>query len=111
MDLQTLVTPVVVVLPEEIDLSNADSILQQLRSAFSRGVTVVIADMTSTAFCDILGCRNLLSAHDDAEASGVQLRLVIHPGGVRRALKLLGFDRLLSVYPSLESARTGDSAL
>lgn len=110
MDLQTLVAPVVVALPEEIDISNADSMREQLRSAFRPGVAVVIADMTSTAFCDMSGWRNLLSAHDDAGADGVQLRLVIPPGGVRRVLKLLGFDRVLAVYPSLDSARTGDSA-
>lgn len=110
MDLQTSVAPIVVVLPQEIDITNADSMRERLRSALSPGVTVVIADMTSTAFCDISGCRNLLSAHDEAGACGAQLRLVIQPGGVGRVLKLLGFDRLLAVYPSLDSARTGDSA-
>lgn len=111
MDLQTLVAPVVVVLPEEIDITNADSMRQQLRSAFGPGVTVVIADMTSTAFCDVSGCRNLLGAHDDAGADGAQLRLVIHADGVRQVLKLLGFDRLLSVYSNLDSARPGDLAV
>ena len=107
MDLQTLLAPVVVVLPEEIDITNADSMREQLRSAFGPGVTVVIADMTSTAFCDISGWRGLLGAHDDAGVGGAQLRLVIHSGGLRRVLKLLGFDRLMPVYPSLDSTRTG----
>jgi anti-anti-sigma factor len=110
VDLQKTVAPVVVVLPQEIDITNADSMRGRVRSALSPGVTVVIADMMSTAFCDIAGCRNLLCAHDDAGACGAQLRLVIQPGGVRRVLKLLGFDRLLAVYPSLDSARKGDSA-
>lgn len=111
MDLQILLAPVVVVLPEEIDITNADSIGEQLRSAFGPGVTVVLADMTSTAFCDISGWRGLLGAHDDAGVGGAQLRLVIHPGGARRVLKLLGFDRLMPVYPSLDSARSGGSAV
>ena len=111
MDLQTLAVPVVVVLPAEIDITNADSMREQLRSAVGPGVTVVIADMTSTAFCDISGWRGLAGAHDDAGARGAQLRLVIHAGGVRRVLKLLGFDRLLTVYPSIDSARTGGSAV
>lgn len=111
MDLKALVTPVVVALPEEIDITNADSMRERLRSAVSPGVTVVIGDMTATAFCDMSGWRNLLSAHDGAETCGVQLRLVVHPGGVRRVLKLVGFDCLLSVYPSLDSARAGNCAV
>jgi anti-anti-sigma regulatory factor len=79
---------------------------EQLRSAFRPGVTVVIADMTPTAFCDTSCFRNLLMAHEAAGAAGAQLRLVVHPGAVWRALTMLGFDRLLSVYPSLESAET-----
>ena len=51
--------PVIVVLPEEIDVTNADSIREQIHPALSPGVTVVIADMTSTAFCDGSGLRNL----------------------------------------------------
>jgi anti-sigma B factor antagonist len=100
----------VVVLPEEIDITNAGAMREELCSAFSPGVAVVIADMTSTAFCDTSCFRNLLIAHADAHATGAQLRLVILPGGVRRVLKLLGLDRQLSVYPSVDSARIGDSA-
>jgi anti-sigma B factor antagonist len=106
---QSSVAPVVA-LPEEIDVTNADAMREQLRSALSPGVAVVIADMTSTAFCESSCFRNLPIAHDDATACGAQLRLVILPGAVRRALQLLGFDRLLSVYPSLDSATVGGPA-
>jgi anti-anti-sigma factor len=101
---------VTVVLPEEIDITNAESMREQLLSAFSPGVAVVIADMTSTAFCDTSCFRNLMIAHADALASGAQLRLVIHPGTVWRALMVLGVDRLLSIYPTVDSAQTGESA-
>jgi anti-anti-sigma factor len=111
VDLQTVVAPVVVMLPEEIDIGNAAATRELLNSACSPGVTVVIADLTSSAFCDISGWRNLLSAHDYAGARGAELRPVIRPGGLRRVLKLLGFDCQLSVYPDLESARTGGCAV
>ena len=112
VDLQTFVAPVVVVvMPEEIDIGNAAAMRELLNSACSPGVTVVIADLTSSAFCDMSGWRNLLSAHEYAGARGAQLRLVIRPGGLRRVLKLLGFDCQLSVYPDLESASTGGCAV
>jgi anti-anti-sigma factor len=66
--------------------------------------------MTSTAFCDTACFRTLVATHKQAEASGAQLRLVIHPGAVRRVLSVLGLDRLLSVYPNLNSALVGESA-
>jgi anti-anti-sigma factor len=102
--------PAVVVLPEEIDITNAEPIGEQLRAVFTPGVPVVIADMSSTAFCDTACFRHLMIANDYAVASGAQLRLVIGPGAVWRALTTLGFDRLLAVYPNLESALKGDSA-
>ena len=107
---KTSAAPVIVVLPEEIDVTNAHSIREQIHPALSPGVTVVIADMTSTAFCDGSGLRNLLIAHEHAQASGAQLRVVIHPGAAWRALPTLGFDRLPSVYPSLELAELGELA-
>ena len=110
MQYKTSVAPLILVLPEEIDVTNADSIGEQLRSAFGPGVTVVIADMTSTAFCDSSGFRNLLIAHERAGTVGAQLRLVIHPGAIWRALATMGFDRLLSVYPSLELAQACEFA-
>jgi len=110
VDFKSSAASVTVVLPEEIDVTNAESMREQLLSALSPGVAVVIADMTSTAFCDTSCFRNLLIAHADAGASGVQLRLVIHPGTVWRVLMLLGLDHLLSIYPTVGSAQTGESA-
>ena len=103
-------TPVIVVLPDEVDITNAESMREQLRTEFGAGVAVVIADMTSTAFCDVACFRNLLVAHDEAGANGTQLRLVIGPGPVFRLLMMLGLDHRLAVYPSLRLARSGNSA-
>jgi anti-sigma B factor antagonist len=110
VDLHTSIAPVVIALPADVDITNADSMRERLRSAFGPGVTVVIADMTATAFCDMSGFRILLNAHDEARACDAQLRLVIHRGAVQRVLNLIGFDRLLRVYSNLESARTGGFA-
>jgi anti-anti-sigma factor len=103
-------TPVIVVLPDEVDITNAESMREQLRTEFRPGVAVVIADMTSTAFCDVACFRNLLIAHSEAGANGTQLRLVIGPGPVFRVLMMLGFDHRLDVYPSLRLAHAGKPA-
>ncbi|HEX4660822.1 MAG TPA: STAS domain-containing protein [Streptosporangiaceae bacterium] len=101
--------PVVVVLPAEIDIVNAEGIGEQLRSALRPGVTVVIADMTSTVFCDSSGMRHLVLVHDYATAHDAQLRLAVPPGHVLRILKLMGLDHLLPIYPSLATALTDGS--
>ena len=54
--------PVIVTLPAEIDMANADSIGKQLAAASGPSAAVVIADMTATTFCDSVGMRMLVLA-------------------------------------------------
>jgi anti-sigma B factor antagonist len=96
--------PVVVMLPAEIDIANGAGVGQQLCSAFAPGVTVVIADMTSTVFCDSSGISQLVLAHHCATAHHAQLRLAVPHAGVLDVLKVTGVDRLLVIYPSLDAA-------
>ena len=49
------VAPVVVVLPAEIDVTNSEQVYDRLVAALTPGVDIVIADMTSTSFCDSSG--------------------------------------------------------
>jgi anti-sigma B factor antagonist len=67
--------PAVVMLPGEIDVSNAQQVFDQLSSAFAAGATVVIADLTKTVFCDSTGLGTLLRVQRLAAADGAQLRL------------------------------------
>ncbi len=100
--------PVVVTLPAEIDFTNAEEASDQIRAGFRPGVTVVIADLTTTIFCDSPGIRHLLLAHERASASGLELRFAVPATSpVRRILKLTGVNRVLAVYPSLDEAIIG----
>lgn len=105
------VTPpsaVVVSLPGEIDLTNAGETLALITAAFGPSVTVVIADLSVTRFCDSAGLRHLLQAHQHAADAGVQLRLVIPPRGpVGRVVELTGINRHVAVYPTLQLAAKG----
>jgi anti-anti-sigma regulatory factor len=47
--------PVIVPMPAEIDLANADRVGEELRIAASPGVTIIVADLTATQFCDSAG--------------------------------------------------------
>ncbi len=96
--------PVVVMLPAEIDIANGASVGQQLCLAFAPGVTIVIADLTSTVFCDSSGISQLVLAHHCAVAHHAQLRLVVPHASVLGVLKVAGVDRLLVIYPSLDGA-------
>jgi anti-sigma B factor antagonist len=96
--------PVVVTLPAEIDISNADRIGQELCAAFAPGVRTVIADMTGTTFCDSSGISMLVLAHRKAMTNNAELRLVALSTAVLRALTLVRIDYLLTVYPSLADA-------
>lgn len=95
----------VVTLPEDIDLSNADQIREQLLTVINRGAAVLISDMTATISCDYVGADAMIRAYQRAVISGTDLRLVVTSQIVRRVLSYKGLDRLVSIYPSLEAAQ------
>ena len=95
----------VVTLPEDIDVSNAGQIREQLLSVINCGAAVLIADMTATVSCDYTGGEAVIRAYQRAVISGTDLRLVVTAQIVRRVLSYNGLDRLVSIYPSLEAAQ------
>jgi anti-anti-sigma factor len=99
------VMPVVVVLPPEIDVTNAEEAYQQLTAVFAPGVATVIADMTGTAFCDSSGVHAIMQANETAAARDIQLRLAVSPASsVRRVLQLIGVGLVIPVHESLKEA-------
>ena len=98
-------TAPVVVLPAEIDVTNADEAYERLIAALAPGVSTVIADMTSTSFCDSAGVHAIMRAHERAAARDVVLRLAVSPdGSVRRVLQLTGAVLIMPVYASVPEA-------
>lgn len=96
--------PVVVTLPAEIDLTNADSVDVAIARACSRRGKVVVADMTATTFCDSVGVQTLVRAGRQARAKGCELRLLVPQPGVLRVLELLGIGTIVPIYHSLDEA-------
>ena len=99
--------PVMVTLPHEIDLTNADGVGEQLAAACPPGAGMVIADMTATTFLDSTGIRMLVLACQQATDHGTELRLLVTRPGVWRAMKAMGADAVLPVYQSLSEALAG----
>jgi anti-sigma B factor antagonist len=99
------VTPVVVVLPGEIDVTNCEQVYEQLVAVLAPGVDTVIADMTATGFCDSSGVHAIMHAYETAAEREVVLRLAVSPHtSVRRVLQLIGIGRLMPVHESLAEA-------
>lgn len=96
---------VVVPLAAEIDLTNSERACGRLTTAFAGGAAVVIADLTSTRFCDCASLRRLLTVQQRAASGGGQLRFVIPAGSpVHRLAGLTGLDEPLHIYPSVREA-------
>ena len=102
--------PVTVGFPEEFDISNAGDVAKKLRAVITPGGAAIVADLTRTAFCDSSGMRIIVLARDWATADNVELRLAVPPGPALVVLKLVGLDRLLPIYPSLDEALAGGAA-
>jgi anti-anti-sigma factor len=94
----------VVTLPEQVDVSNAGQIRDELLSVINRGAVTLITDMTATISCDHAGVEAMARAYQRAGAVGAELKLVVTAQIVRRVLAISGLDRQVSIYPSLEAA-------
>jgi anti-sigma B factor antagonist len=99
------IVPVVVLLPTEIDVTNSEQVYDQLVAALTPGVNIMIADLTSTIFCDSSGVHAIMHAYESAAARDVRMRLAVSANtSVPRVLQLIGVSRLMPVYSSLQEA-------
>lgn len=95
---------VVVSLPAEIDISNADQVREDLLSVINRGAVLLVVDMSATTFCDSAGVNALVRAFRRATASGAGMRLVVTAPTVQRILAITGVDHLIDIHHSVAAA-------
>ncbi len=105
IDLERVPGPVVLRLPAEIDMTNAERVGEELCSAFTRGAAVVIADLTSTVFCDCAGARQFVLARNcaDAHDAGIDIATNGSRSAVERARTAL---ETANAYPAIGSPLT-----
>ena len=97
----------VVTLPEEIDVTNAETVQDELLAALNQSAILLIADMSRTNFCDSSGVSAMVRVFRQAVASGSGLRLVVSTPAVQRVLSITGVDRLVDVFPSIAASLAG----
>ena len=97
----------VVVLPAEIDVTNANTAQEELLAALNAGAALLVADMRKTKFCDSAGVSALVRAFRRAAARGSAMRLAVGTPAVQRVLSITGVDRLIETYPSVAASLTG----
>ena len=95
----------VVRLPAEIDLTVADGVREALLSVLNQGVLGLVVDMTATTFCDSAGITALVRASRRAAANGATMRVAASGPPVLRVFSLVGIDRLIDIYPTVDAAR------
>jgi anti-sigma B factor antagonist len=94
----------VVTLPAEIDVTNADQVREALLAVVNQGAISLVADMSTTTFCDSTGISALVRTFKRATASGGGMRLVVDSPAVHRVLGITGVDRLMPIYPSVAAS-------
>jgi anti-sigma B factor antagonist len=97
----------VIVLPEEVDITNADRVAAELASVLDAGTRMLVVDMTGTQYCDSAGLQALVRAQQRAAAAGTGLRLAASARAVLRVMQLTGADQVIDTYPDLDAATDG----
>jgi anti-sigma B factor antagonist len=94
----------VVVVPGDIDITNAGQLRAALLEAAAHGPGTIVVDMAQTRFCDTAGLHTLVGAHKRAQAEGGQVLLVMSGPGVLRIFQITGLDRVIPHVTNLEEA-------
>ena len=97
----------VVTLPAEIDVTNADTVREELLSVLNQGAALLVADLGKTSFCDSAGVSALVRTFRRAATSESSMRLVVSTPAVQRVLSITGVDRLVDTYPSVAASLAG----
>jgi anti-anti-sigma factor len=90
----------------DVDVSTVDTVERRLLGAVSAGVppAPVVVDCSAVTFMGSCGLDMLLSIHDIAQTQGTPLRIVAPQRAVCRPVRMIGFDKTLRLYNSVEDA-------
>jgi anti-sigma B factor antagonist len=96
----------VVATPEEIDINNAAGLRAALADAAAAapGPGTLVVDMSAPRFCDAAGLHVLVRAHQQAQARGGELLLILPATTVLRIFAIAGVDRIIPNFATLDEA-------
>ena len=96
---------VVVILPDEIDITNSGEVCDLLLSVIRQDPDTITADLARTKFCDSAGIHAIVRANRQARSRGAELRLAVGQSPVNRVLELTGLDQVMPVYRDVQQSR------
>ena len=77
---------------------------EALRGEAANRPALLLVEMSGLRFIDSSALNVILRVHEDLRATGRVLALVGPSGSVARVLRLIGADRMIPVYDSVEAA-------
>jgi anti-sigma B factor antagonist len=81
----------------EIDMANAETLLQELIAAAAEAHSPALVDLSAVTFLDSSGVNALIEAHRRLEGTDVCL-VLIHPSPpCRRVFEMTGIDQLFEI--------------
>ena len=87
----------------EVDLTNAIEVREAISRVASPDVTVILVDLTETAYLDSSGIAMLFRLAERLNERRQQLRIVVPPNSpLRVALDLTNLPQTIPVQPTLE---------
>jgi anti-anti-sigma factor len=89
----------------ELDLATAPRLVVRVDAARRTGSRRVVVDLTTAEFCDSVGLRALIGAHQEVAVSGGRMAVAAREdGAVGRLFGLAGAHELLDVHADADAA-------
>ena len=99
------VTPDILNFAKQVTNGASDDLRKALDEELRFKPSVLIADLSAVTFCDSSGFTVFVQTRAKAEEAGVPFILVTQERALLRPRSLLGLDAVLTVHPTLDSAR------
>ena len=93
-----------------VDSANIGEFETAIRSALEDGHRTLVMDLANMTYISSVGLRALLVAAQKLFAKDAQFALCSLPGIVQGKLEVVGFDKLIAIYPTRTEALTSVAA-
>ena len=88
----------------EIDLSNFQTVGDEISQAVAGGADKVVVDLRGVGFMDSTGLRMLTTSQQLLTETDGELVIVVEGGPVSRLFSITGLDNVLTISPTLPSS-------
>jgi anti-anti-sigma factor len=89
---------------DAVDTLSAPQLSEAICDALGAAPAGLIVDLTDVEFLASVGMSVLLAAQEAADAMAVRFGIVADGAATSRPIRLLGIDRILTLYPTLDDA-------